>query len=215
MVAPQRVLIVDDHPVVRRGLRAMLEGEKWVKEVVEAATVADALREAVTCQVDVVAMDVQLPDGDGIEATRRILRSCPQANVLIITLFDDEDRVVRALRAGARGYVLKDTEPDTVLDALRTVAGGGVVLGPRIGPEVLVTLQRAPAQLPPPFDQLTARERDMLAGLVRGDSNATIARNLHVTEKTVRNQLSNVFSKLGVSDRVHAALLARDAGLEI
>jgi DNA-binding NarL/FixJ family response regulator len=207
------VLIVDDHPVVRRGLRAMLEGERWVKDVVEAATVDEAVREAVTSQVDVVAMDLTLPDGDGIEATRRIIQRCPHANVLIVTLHDDEDRVVRALRAGARGYVLKDTEPDTVIDALRTVASGGVVLGPKIGPEVLANLQRTPAKLAPPFDALTPREREMLAGLVRGDSNAAIAKHLNVSDKTVRNQLSIVFTKLGVSDRVQAALRARDAGI--
>ncbi|GAA4700073.1 response regulator [Phytohabitans rumicis] len=214
MIAPQRVLIVDDHPVVRRGLRAMLEGEPWVRDVVEAATVEEAVKEAVSQQVDVVAMDVALPDGDGIDATRRIIQLCPRVNVLMVTYYDDEDRVARALRAGARGYVLKDTEPDTVVDALRTVANGGVVLGPRIGPDVLAALQRAPATLRPPFDTLTPREREILAGLVRGDSNPKIARHLNLSEKTVRNQLSIVFTKLGVADRVQAALLARDAGIE-
>lgn len=214
MLQPCRVLIVDDHPVVRRGLRAMLEGESWVEDVVEAATVQEALKEAVSRQVHVVAMDVTLPDGDGIEATRLIIRRCPGVNVLMVTFHDDEDRVARALRAGARGYVLKDTEPDIVVDALRTVAGGGVVLGPRIGPEVLANLQRTPTELPPPFDQLTQREREILAGLVRGDSNARIAKQLNVTEKTVRNQLTTVFTKLSVDGRVQAALLARDAGIE-
>lgn len=213
MIQPQRVLVVDDHPVVRRGLRAMLEGEPWVKHVLEAATVEEAVREAVTNQVDVIAMDVTLPDGDGIEATRRIMSRCPGANVLIVTFHDDEDRVARALRAGARGYVLKDTEPDTVVHALRTVAEGGVVLGPRVGPEVLATLQRAPATLPPPFDTLTPREREILAGLVRGENNARIAKHLGLSEKTIRNQLSIVFTKLGVSDRVQAALRAREAGM--
>lgn len=213
MIQPQRVLVVDDHPVVRRGLRAMLEGEPWVKDVLEAASVEEAVREAVTYQVDVVAMDVTLPDGDGIEATRRIVSRCPGVNVLMVTFHDDEDRVARALRAGARGYVLKDTEPDTVVHALRTVAEGGVVLGPRVGPEVLATLQRAPAALPPPFDTLTARERDILAGLVRGENNARIAKHLGLSEKTIRNQLSIVFTKLGVSDRVQAALRAREVGM--
>lgn len=213
MLKPQRVLIVDDHPIVRRGLRMMLEGEPWVAEVVEAATVKEAVEKAVSCQVDVVAMDVAFPDGDGIEATRQIRRLWPRANVLMVTLHDDEDRVVQALNAGARGYVLKETEPDTLIDALRTVAGGGVVLGPRIGPEVLTTLQQQPARLPQPFDRLTDREREILAGLVRGESNARIARRLGVAEKTVRNQLSSVFTKLEVSDRVQAALLARDHGI--
>jgi DNA-binding NarL/FixJ family response regulator len=209
----RRVLIVDDHPVVRRGLRTMLEGEAWVAEVVEAATVAEALQEATSRQVQVVAMDVTLPDGDGIEATRRILRACPDATVLMLTMADDEDVVARALRAGARGYVLKDTDPDTVIYALRTVAAGGVVLGPRIGPAVLATLEHAPTDLPPPSDQLTARERDILARLAAGASNARIAQHLGLSEKTVRNQMSSVFTKLGVADRVQAALLARDAGV--
>lgn len=191
----------------------MLEGEAWVEEVVEASTVAEAVREAITRRVDVVAMDITLPDGDGIEATRRILTGHPEANVLILTLSDDEDLVERALRVGARGYLLKDTEPDTVVDALRTVAGGGIVLGPRIGSALVTALRRAPAHLPPPFDQLTNRERDILARLAQGDNNAQIARRLGVAEKTIRNQLSAVFTKLGVTDRLQAALMAREAGI--
>ncbi len=210
---PQRVLIVDDHPVVRRGLCAMLQFESWVRDVREAATAADAVREAVAAEVDVVAMDVMLPDGDGIEAARRVLLSRPAARVLMLTMSDDEELVSRAIQAGATGYLLKDTAPDTVIDALRTVAGGGVVLGPRIGSSMLATLRRAPAELPPPLDQLTPREVTILARLAHGDSNARIARHLGVGEKTVRNRLSVVFAKLGVADRVQAALLARQAGL--
>lgn len=212
-VADQRVLVVDDHPVVRRGLRTMLEGEPWVAAVVEAATVAEAIRAAVTAKAHVVAMDVALPDGDGIEATRRIMVAAPQTKILVLTMADDDDTVARALRAGARGYLLKSTPPDTVVDALRTVAGGGVVLGPDVGVALLAGLRRAPAQLPPPFDQLTSREREILARLVAGDSNAQIGRKLGISDKTVRNQLSAVFGKLSVSDRVQAALLARDAGI--
>lgn len=213
MTEPVRVLIVDDHPVVRRGLRTMLAGEPWVAEVVEAATVAEALTEAVLRRVGVVAMDVALPDGDGVEATRRILRDNPDVKVLMLTMTEDEETVARALRAGALGYVLKDTDPDTILDALRTVAGGGIVLGPRIGPRLLTAVARGTPAVPPPFDQLTKREMDILLRLAAGDSNARIARRLGVSEKTVRNQLSSVFSKLGVADRVQAALLARDAGI--
>jgi two-component system nitrate/nitrite response regulator NarL len=214
MVDRQRVLIVDDHPVVRRGLRAMLEGEPWVDEVLDAATVEEAVRVAVQSRPDVVAMDVILPDGDGVEATRQIVQRCPGTNVLMMTFQGDEHWVARALRAGARGYVLKDTEPDTVIDALRTVAGGGLALGPRLGPGVLTALERAPSPLPPPFDGLTSRERAILAGLVRGEGNAAIARRLGLSEKTVRNYLSVVFEKLSVSSRVQAALRAREAGIE-
>ncbi|HEU0090269.1 MAG TPA: response regulator transcription factor [Pseudonocardiaceae bacterium] len=207
------VLIVDDHPVVRRGLRTMLEGESWVEQVTEAATVAEAIKEAVRQQVQVVAMDVGLPDGDGIDATRRILRARPEVKVLVLTMTDDEDIVARALDAGARGYLLKDTDPETVIDSLRTVAAGSLVLGPRIGMAVIMAGHRQPARLPAPLDQLTPREYEILTLLAAGESNARIARRLGVTEKTVRNQLTNVFSKLGVADRVQAALLARKMGV--
>jgi DNA-binding NarL/FixJ family response regulator len=191
----------------------MLEGEPWVRDVREAASVEEAVREAVTCQADVIAMDVVLPDGDGVDATRRIIEACPDAAVLMLTMADDDEIVSRALSAGARGFLLKDTDPDMVLDALRTVASGGVVLGPKVGPTVLTALRRAPAVLPPPFDRLTSRELEIVNRLAVGDSNAQIARQLNVSEKTIRNQMSAVFSKLNVSDRVQAALLARDAGL--
>ena len=209
----QRVLVVDDHPVFRRGLAALLQSEGWVQDVLEASTVAEAVREALTAQADVVAMDLSLPDGDGIDATRRILASRPDTAVLVITMTDDQDTVATALRAGARGYALKETDPETLIDALRTVADGGVVLGPRVGPIVLRALTDAPAALPPPLDQLTERERQLLRHLTAGRSNVHIGRALGISEKTVRNQLSIVFTKIGVSDRVQAALLARDLGL--
>lgn len=208
-----RILIVDDHPVVRRGLRLMLEGETWVSEIFEAATTAEAVSTAIGERVEVIAMDVTLPDGDGVDATARIIHSRPETKVLMLTMANDEEIVARALRAGARGYVLKDTDPDAVIDALRTVAQGGVVLGPGIGPSVLTALNRGPVELPAPFNQLTARERDILGRLALGDTNARIARHFGLSEKTVRNQLSAIFSKLGVADRVQAALLARDIGL--
>ncbi len=191
----------------------MLESEPWVAEVAEAATVAEAIREAVSRRVHVIAMDLALPDGDGIEATRRIVQAHPDVKILMLTMTNDENVAARALRAGARGYVLKDTDPDAVVDALRTVAGDGVVLGPGIGPALLTSRHPGIAELPPPFDRLTPREREILARLASGDSNARIARHLGLSEKTVRNQLSVVFSKLGVGDRVQAALLARDAGI--
>ncbi len=207
------VLVVDDHPVFRRGLCALLAGEPWVGDVVEADGVAAAVRCATDGAVDVVAMDVGLPDGDGIEATRRILAARPGLAVLMVTMDHDQDTVARALRAGARGYALKETEPETLVDALRAVAHGGVVLGPRVGPAVLEALRASPAAVPAPLDRLTARERQLLEQLTRGRSNAQIARQLGVSEKTVRNQLSAVFAKLEVGDRVSAALLARDLGL--
>jgi DNA-binding NarL/FixJ family response regulator len=160
-------------------------------------------------------MDVRLPDGDGVEATRRILLAHPQTRVLMLSMTGDDDVVTRALQAGARGYVLKDQDPDELVTALRTVASGGVVLGPSIGPRLLTDLRRGPAALPPPFDQLTMREREIVARLAAGDNNARIARRLGLNEKTVRNYLSVIFAKLGVTDRVQAALLVRDAKITL
>ncbi|KUL31711.1 response regulator transcription factor [Actinoplanes awajinensis] len=213
MIAGRRVLVVDDHPVVRRGLRAMLESESWVATVTEAATVAEAVRAATVGPVHLIAMDVGLPDGDGIDAAGRILRAAPGTRVLILTMDDDESVVDRALRAGAHGFLLKDTDPELVVDSLRTVAGGGVVLGPRTAGALLTGMRAAPARVPAPFDRLSEREREVVTRLTAGESNAQIARRLGLSEKTVRNQLSLIFSKLGVTDRLRVALLARDAGL--
>ncbi|GGK21459.1 DNA-binding response regulator [Pilimelia terevasa] len=209
MLSDLRVLVVDDHPVFRRGLGALLHLEPWVAQVAEASTVADALREATGCRPHVVAMDLALPDGDGIEAAGRLLKLVPGVRVLILTMTRDAGVAARALRTGVHGYVVKDADPDLVVEALRTVAAGGSVLGPGLGPALLT----GPAGPPAPFDRLTSRERDILRRLAAGASNARIAHALGLSEKTVRNQLSAVFAKLGVADRVQAALLARDAGL--
>ena len=213
MLRDQRVLLVDDHPIIRRGLRAMLEEETWVGAVVEAATAAEAVRQAVTVRPDVIAMDITLPDGDGVEVTRRIVQAVPEVRILMVTMTDDEAVVRRALHAGAHGYVLKDTDPDAVVESLRTVAEGAVVLGPGVGAALLATLRTSPQALPPPFDRLTARERDIVGYLAAGQTSARIGRQLGLTEKTVRNQLTGVFAKLGVTDRVQAALLAQNAGI--
>jgi DNA-binding NarL/FixJ family response regulator len=201
-----RVLVVDDHPVVRRGLRALLEAEPWVAAVTEAASAAEAARAA--ADADLVVMDVGLPDGSGVAVTRRLVRSRPGLPVLVLTVDDDARTVAAALAAGARGFVLKDSDPDLVLDALRTLRGGGLVLGPRVR-----AVEPARTSPPPPLDRLTDRERTVLAELAAGESNARIARRLGLSEKTVRNGLSAMFVKLGVRDRIGAILLARDAGI--
>lgn len=213
MIQRRRVLVVDDHPVVRRGLRTMLENEDWVQEVFEAATAAEAYELAVSTHADVIVMDVALAGDSGIEATQRIVEARPDAKVLVLTMSDDEHIVEQALRSGACGYLLKDTDPDTVIDALRTVAGGGIVLGPTIGPAMVSALRRSPADLPPPFNRLTERERTILRHLADGETNARIARRIGISEKTVRNQLSAIFVKIDVTDRVQAALRAREVRL--
>ncbi|SEH03266.1 DNA-binding response regulator, NarL/FixJ family, contains REC and HTH domains [Nonomuraea solani] len=207
------MLLVDDHPVFRAGLRGLLAAESWVGEIFEAATVAEAVRIVVTHDVRVVAMDIRLPDGDGIAATARIVKVRPHTAVLLLTMVEDEYLVAAGLRAGARGYVLKQTDPRTVVTTLRTVADGGVALGPRIGSGVLAALRRAPSPPPPPFDRLTPRERELVQQVAGGLGNGPIARALGVSEKTVRNMVSEVLAKLQIPDRVRLALMARDAGL--
>jgi two-component system, NarL family, nitrate/nitrite response regulator NarL len=214
------VLIADDHPLIRNGLRNLLVDEPWVKEVREAKTAADAVREAVTHRVDVVAMDVRFRDKDGqllretgIDATRRIVQALPDAMVLIVTMDPDVDLVATAMDAGAHGLVLKDMDPLVLVASLRTVAGGGTVLGPHVAKAVLTGGRRPATVLPPPLDQLTPRELEILTMIVAAQSTTHIARRLGVSEKTVRNQLSGMFSKLGVRDRVQAALLAQRLGV--
>lgn len=214
MLKNQCVLIVDDHGVVRRGLRSLLAGEEWVGEVYEAATVSEAQQQATLHPVDVVAMDIRLPDGDGIQATRQILRARPSAKVLVISMDQDEEMVSRALAAGACGYMLKLTEPpDLLIDALRTAAGGARVLGPDVKLPTVSGPQRR--LLPAPLNELTDRERDILALVANGCTNQEIAAQLHLTEKTIRNQMTPILAKLGVTDRVKAALMAQKADLRL
>ncbi|WP_309238751.1 response regulator transcription factor [Actinoplanes aureus] len=207
------MLLVDDHPVFLRGLRAVLEEERWVASILEADTAADAVRIAREHPVTVVAMDVALPDADGIEATRRILEIRPTVNVLMLTMLDDDEIVFRALHAGAHGYARKDIQPDKLVQALSTVADGGVVLGPSIGAGVLAGVRRTTAVLPPPFDRLNDRDRLLLYRMALGDNNAQIAHRLGLAEKTIRNQISELFDKLGARDRVRAVLLVHDSGV--
>jgi two-component system nitrate/nitrite response regulator NarL len=214
------VLIADDHPLIRNGLRVLLVDEPWVREVLEAQTPAEAVREAVTHRVDVVVMDVRFCDKDGnirsedgIDATRRIVQALPDVMVLIVTMDADEGLVARAIEAGAHGLVLKDLDPLDLVASLRAVAGGGTVLGPHVGKAILTGGRRPATVLPPPLDQLTPRELEILTMVVAAQSTTHIARRLGVSEKTVRNQLSGMFSKLGVRDRVQAALLAQRLGV--
>lgn len=203
------VLVVDDHPIFRRGLRAILERAPWVGRVLETAGAREATRLAVTEDVDVVVMDLALPDGTGLQATEQILRTRPSIRILALTLTNDPTTVEKLLTAGARGYVLKDNDPETVLDAVHAVARGALVLAPGVDVRPLTSSQLTSS----PLDQLSPREREVLRELATGGTNAQIARRLGLAEKSVRNYLSAVFTKLQVSDRTQAALFARDAGL--
>lgn len=207
------IMIVDDHPVFRRGLRSALEDAAWVGTVVEAASVEDAVRTAVLEHVDVVAMDLALPDGSGLDATARICRARPEVAVLILTMTNDLTLTRPLLSAGARGYLLKEVDGEVVTDALHAISQGMLVLGPHVSPTAVTVQHGGPTRPTSAVDNLTPRERAILAELAAGQTNAQIGRRLNLSEKTVRNQLSSIYMKLQVADRTQAALYARESGL--
>jgi DNA-binding NarL/FixJ family response regulator len=209
-----RILIADDHPLFRKGMRALLSSMADVEVVGEATRGREALELAAELQPDVILMDLQMPDGGGIAATREITAASPHIRILVVTLFQDDDSVFAALRAGARGYVLKDTDEDEMVRAIRAVAGGEAIFSPAVATR-LIDFFAAPRPAAPKavFPELTEREREILSLIAQGESNAEIAARLALSLKTVRNHVSNIFSKLQVADRVQAAMRARAAGL--
>jgi DNA-binding NarL/FixJ family response regulator len=207
-----RVLIADDHPLVRDGLKAALAALPDVEVVAEAATGQAAIRQALLHRPDVVVMDLQMPDTNGIEATRELRRALPSAAVLVLTMFDDDDSVFAAMRAGARGYVLKGAEQHEIARAITAVAAGEAIFGPAVATRVLAYFA-TPPRAATPFPELTAREREVLDQLAAGCNNSQIAQRLSLSAKTVANHLSSIFAKLQVADRAQAILRARDAGL--
>lgn len=212
MSAVVRVLIVDDHPVVRDGLRALLDSIDDAEVVAEAANGMAAIREARTHRPDVVIMDLNLPDLDGIEATRRIRQLVPDAAVLVLSMLEDDESVFAAMRAGARGYLLKGASQGDIERAIQTVASGGAFLCSQVARRVLGLLA-APRREDPPFPQLTGREREVLDLIAAGLPNRQIATRLDISAKTVSNHISSIFAKLHLSDRAAAIVQARDAGL--
>ena len=209
-----RILIADDHPLVREGLKAALTPVPEVEIVAEAATGQEAIREAVLHQPDVVVMDLQMPDLNGIDATRELARAVPTAAVLVLTMFDDDDWVFAAMRAGARGYVLKGAEQQEIARAIVAVAAGEAIFGPAVATRVLAYFATPPTTPTPiPFPELTAREREVLDLIAAGRTNHQIADQLGLSAKTVANHISAIFAKLQVADRTQAILRARDAGL--
>jgi DNA-binding NarL/FixJ family response regulator len=213
---PIRVLIADDHPVFRHGMRAVLEAAPETVVVEEATTGAEAVAFAGQLQPDVILMDLQMPDLDGIEATRQVLQTNPSIRVLVITMFEDDTSVFAAMRAGARGYVLKDATKGEILRAIRAVADGQAIFSPTIATRLLTFFANpyphAPEEL---FPELTTREREILELIAQGHSNSEIARQLGLSTKTVSNYVSNIFNKLQVADRAAAIIRARDAGLGV
>ena len=208
------VLVADDHAVFREGLRAVLGSESDMEVVGEAATGREAVERAAELAPDVILMDIQMPQVNGIEATRRILDASPHIGVVVLTMFEDDDSVFSAMRAGARGYVLKGADPSEILKVVHAVAGGEAHFGPEIARR-LVDFFSAPKPAAPeePLPELTVRERDILGLIAQGHTNATIAARLFVSPHTVRNHITHIFAKLQVADRAEAIVRAREAGL--
>jgi DNA-binding NarL/FixJ family response regulator len=208
-----RVVIADDHPIVRAGLTALLSTLPDMTVVGVAGTGREAVREAVTSKPDVILLDLQMPELDGLAATREITRAAPDVAVLILTMFDD-DSVFQAMRAGARGYLVKGAEQHEIGRAIRAVAAGEAIFGPGIAQRVLHYFATPrPTTEPTAFPELTDREHTILDLLAAGLSNQAIARKLDIAPKTVANNLSSIFTKLQVTDRAQAIIRARDAGL--
>jgi DNA-binding NarL/FixJ family response regulator len=201
------VLLVDDHPVVRAGVRSLLDGEADVRVVGEAASVAESVTAARALRPDVVLMDLRMPDGDGVQATTRILREVPAARVVVLTTYETDADILRAVEAGAAGYLLKDVTRADLLQAVRAAARGETVLAPAVAGR-LVRQLREPAPV-----SLSTREREVLRLVARGLSNPEIARELHIGEATVKTHLLRIFGKLDVSDRTAAVTTAMAAGL--
>jgi DNA-binding NarL/FixJ family response regulator len=209
-----RVVIADDHPVFRSGLQALLGVEPGIDVVGEAETGVRAVALARDLRPDIVLMDLHMPDLDGVAATKQITRDCPGVAVLVFTMFDDDDSVFAAMRAGARGYLLKGTNQAEVVRSVHLVGSGGAMFGPAVAERVIEFFARPrPAGVTVAFPQLTDREHEILDLVARGASNAAIAARLRISDKTVRNHVSNIFTKLAVADRAQAIARARDAGL--
>ncbi len=206
-----RVLIADDHPVFRYGLRALLQAEPGMEVVAEATTGQEAVDMAATLQPDIILMDINMPVINGIEATRRIAQANPKTGILIITMLDD-DSLFASMRAGARGYLLKGAEGEETLRAIRAVADGQAIFSPAVAERLVKYFATSHPAARPMFPELTPREHEILTLIAQGYTNAAIAERLAVSPKTVRNQVSSVFSKLQVGDRAQAIIRARDAG---
>lgn len=211
---PLHILIVDDHPLFRKGMRTLLESLPDLRVIGEAATGQEAIDKAASLQPDLVLMDLQMPDGGGLHATQMITTTSPHIKVLVVTLFEDDDSVFAALRAGARGYILKDAKEDEMLRAIRAVASGEAIFSPAIAVRLMDYFATQQASIPKEvFPELTEREREILNLIARGETNSAIAEHLTISLKTVRNHVANIYSKLQVADRAQAAIRAKDAGL--
>jgi two-component system NarL family response regulator len=215
---PLRILVADDHVVFRRGLGLVLEPEPDLVVVGEAADTASVVAAAAELEPDVVLMDLRMPGGGGIEATRQVLAARPATRIIVLTVSDDDADLFEAVRAGAAGYLLKEVSIEEVADAVRTVAAGQSLISPSMAAKLMgefSALSKRAAGQPPagPAGQLTEREAEALRGIARGLSNRAIALELGIAENTVKNHVRGVLEKLGVASRTEAALLAVREGL--
>jgi DNA-binding NarL/FixJ family response regulator len=209
-----RILIADDHALFRDGLQALFDSLADIELVGQAASGGQAIELAAELQPDIVLMDIQMPGMNGIEATRRIVATSPHMGVIVVSMLEDDDSVFAAMRAGARGYVLKGAGQEHMLRTIRSVAAGEALFGPGIAERLMnffTNLEPTPESRA--FPELTEREYEVLELLAGGGNNAEIASQLYISKKTVRNHVSNIFSKLQVADRAKAIIRARDAGL--
>jgi DNA-binding NarL/FixJ family response regulator len=209
-----RVVIADDHPLFREGMRGRLESVADVEVVGEAARGNEAVELAQRLKPDVILMDIKMPGLNGIEATREILKTSPNMGVLVLTMFEDDDSVFAAMRSGAKGYLLKDSSGVRVVHAIRAVASGEAVFGPGVAQRITSFFSAPkPAVARRVFPELTEREEEVLSLVAQGKSNQEIARQLFVSLKTVRNHVSNILFKLQVADKTQAVIRAREAGM--
>lgn len=212
---PIRIVIVDDHPLMREGLRALVASLPDIEVVGEAGDGAAARRETQLNNPDVVVMDLHMPGTNGVEATQAILRAAPATRVLVLTMFEDDESVFAAMRAGASGYLVKGAQQDEIVRAIRSVAAGEAIFGPSVARRLIDFFAggASPPAIAEPFPELTTREREVLDLIAAGKPNAAIARHLVISGKTVSNHISSIFNKLQVADRAQAIIRARQAGL--
>jgi DNA-binding NarL/FixJ family response regulator len=206
------ILIADDHPMFRKGLRALVASLPTAELVGEATTGEETIQLAEKLQPDVILMDLQMPGGGGLPAIRQIVQTSPHIRILVVTMFDDDDSVFAAMRGGARGYVLKDMNDDEIIRAIVAVGNSEAIFSPAIAQRMMHFFATRPDVPTDIFPELTESERNVLRLMAQGTSNEAIAHQLSLSSKTVRNYVSNIFSKLQVADRAQAIVKARDAG---
>lgn len=209
-----RVMVADDHPLFRDGLRALIQSFPELEWAGEARDGAEIVQKAVTLQPDVILMDIHMPQLNGIESTRAILSHSPHIGILMVTMFDDDDFVFAAMRAGAKGYLLKGADQEEIMRAIKAVGSGQAIFSPAIARRMMTYFSSVKPTMPADiFPELTERELEILDLIARGCNNLEIAEKLVLSHKTIRNHVSNIFSKLQVVDRANAIIRAREAGM--